>query len=91
MFLIDKIRQRFAKAERSVFHENVGDYQERLSRLTTSEYKVFMLLREGFTKKECSQRLNMKRRDVNSHMKRIYNKLHVSSLAELIVKYREAR
>ena len=89
MFLIDKIRKRFGKAEKAALHENTGACQERLSRLTTSEYKVFMLLREGFTKNECSQRLNMKRRDVNNHVKRIYSKLHVRALAELIVKYRE--
>ncbi|MDD2362076.1 MAG: LuxR C-terminal-related transcriptional regulator [Oscillospiraceae bacterium] len=89
--MIDKIRMKFNKAEKAALHENAEAYHERLSRLTTSEYKLFMLLREGFTKNECSQRLNMKRRDVNSHVKRIYSKLHVRSLAELIVKYREAR
>ena len=75
--------------EQTAFHENSGTYQERISLLTTSEYKVFMLLREGFKKNECSQRLDMKRGEVNSHVKRIYRKLNVGSLAELIVKYRD--
>ena len=88
MLLIDKIRKRFNKSERVALHENTEAYQEKLSRLTTSEYKVFMLLREGFTKKECSQRLNMKRRDVKDCAKSIYIKLGVKSLTELIVKYR---
>lgn len=88
MFLMDKIRKRFNKSERVALHENTEAYQEKLSRLTTSEYKVFMLLREGFTIKDCSQRLNMKRGEVRNYAKSIYLKLNVNSLTELIVKYR---
>lgn len=89
MFLFDKIRIKKSKADKTDFDENIGAYQQRLSLLTTMEYKTFMLLREGFSKKECSQRLNMKRSDVRVHFKAILNKLNVRSTAELIVKYRE--
>jgi DNA-binding CsgD family transcriptional regulator len=64
-------------------------YQKGLSALTITEHKVFMLLREGFSVSECSQRLNMKRRAVNRHVDGIYYKLNVTTTAELIVKYRE--
>lgn len=56
--------------------------------LTEEEYKVFMLLREGFTVKECSERLNMKRRVVRNNTKKIYRKLNIGTITELIVKYR---
>lgn len=89
MFLIDKIRMKFNKAKKTALHENTGAYQQRLSLLTTLEYRLFMLLYEGFSKEECSQRLNMKRSDVNKYVKSIYFKLNVRSTAELIVKYHE--
>lgn len=77
------------KAKGTALSESTGAYQQSLSLLTTSEYKVFMLLREGFSKKECSQRLNLKRGDMKNYMESIYRKLNVRSAAELIVKYRE--
>lgn len=89
MFLLDKIRMKLNRAKRSAINENTEAYQQRLSLLTTLEYKVFMLLREGFSKKECSQRLNMKRSGIKGCVESIYNKLNVMSIAELIVKYRE--
>ncbi len=89
MFWLDKIRMKKNRAEKTDPHGDVGAYQQRLSLLTTLEYKIFMLLREGFKTKECSQRLNLKRGDVRDCVKSIYRKLDVSSLAELIVKYHE--
>ena len=89
MSWIDKVRIKKERSEQPDLHDNIGAYQQRLSLLTTLEYKIFMLLREGFSTQECSQRLNMKRSDVKAHVNSIYSKLNVMSLAELIVKYRE--
>lgn len=89
MFFLKKIHMKFIKAKGSTLSENTEASLKRLSLLTTLEYKVFMLLREGFSKKECSQRLKMKRGDVENHVKSIYSKLNVRSAAELIVKYRK--
>lgn len=91
MFLIDKIRMIFYKAKTTPPLEDTEAHQQRLSLLTTPEYKIFMLLREGFSNKECSQRLNMRRGDINGHVKSIYSKLSVRSSAELIMKYHEDR
>ncbi|HOB37188.1 MAG TPA: LuxR C-terminal-related transcriptional regulator [Candidatus Avimonas sp.] len=74
---------------RQGFDNRCLDCRQRLSLLTSEEYGVFMLLREGFTKKECSQRLGLKSRQVKNLAKSVFNKLCVSSLAELIVNYRE--
>ena len=102
MCLIDRIREKLKKADpdKPKLAENseylgaslvkhTDAYQKGLSALTAIEYKVFMLLREGFSIRECSQRLNMKRRAVNRHVGGIYYKLNVTTTAELIVKYRE--
>lgn len=86
--MIDIFRMKCNRSENSTFHESVASKQEKILLLTTLEYKVFMLLREGFTKKECSQRLHMKRRDLIRQIKSVYRKLQVKSLAELIMKYR---
>lgn len=87
--MFDIIRKRSNKAKKTALHDNAGGHQLRLSLLTKHEYKVFMLLREGFSKKECSQRLNMKRSDLRVYVKTVLNKLDVGSSAELIVKYRD--
>ncbi|HBT63585.1 MAG TPA: hypothetical protein DEB10_02845 [Ruminococcaceae bacterium] len=89
MSWIDKIRMKKSRLGQPNLYENNGAYQQRLSLLTTLEYKIFMFLREGFSTEECSQRLNMKRSDVKAHVNSIYSKLNVISSAELIVKYRE--
>lgn len=91
MSWVDKLRMKKILPDEPALDENAHAYHQRLSLLTTLEYKVFMLLREGFTKKECSQRLNLKRGEVKDCTKSIYSKLDVSSLAELIVKYHEDR
>lgn len=89
MSWLDKLRMKKSGLEQPDLHENVHAYRQRLSLLTTLEYKIFMLLREGFSTKECSQRLNMKRGEVRGCAKSIYSKLNIRSLSELIVKYRE--
>ena len=71
--------------------DNVEAYRQRTKQLTIMEYKIFMLLREGFSVKECSQRLNMKRREVKIYLKSIFKKLKVRSLVQLIIEYREER
>lgn len=90
-WLIDKIRLRIRRPKQPDLHDNPEADSQRLSLLTTEEYKVFMLLREGFTEKECAQRLGLRRGEVKKRTKSIYRKLHVRSLAELIVKYHENR
>ncbi|MDD4546504.1 MAG: hypothetical protein PHR24_04340 [Oscillospiraceae bacterium] len=89
MFSIDKLRMKFNKNNKTTLLENPKPYQQRLSLLTALEYKIFMLLREGFSKKECSQRLDMKRGEIKRCVKIIHKKLNLKSSAELIVRYRE--
>ncbi|MDD4493692.1 MAG: LuxR C-terminal-related transcriptional regulator [Eubacteriales bacterium] len=90
MFWLGKIRIKVNNADDSPTNGHIGAYQEQLSLLNSTEYKVFMLLREGFLERECSQRLNMKRGDIRKIVKNIYTKLNVRNTAELIVNYRES-
>lgn len=85
----DKFRMRKKPPGQPNHKDNPHANQLRLSTLTTTELKVFMLMREGFTNKECAERLNMKQSEIKDTAKSIFRKLGVKSLAELIVKYRE--
>lgn len=102
MFFVDRFRKKTkAKTDKTMpINNQIGKVQRSLSEipgvcqkglavLTEQESKVFMLLREGFSVTECSQRLNIKRRDVNRRVAGIYHKLNVRTIAELIIKYRE--
>jgi len=86
--VFDKIRIKFNKVNKCAQSDNADAYKDNLTLLTQLEYKLYMLLREGFSKKECAQRLSMRRGDVKTHVKSIYYKLGVNSISELIVKYR---
>lgn len=62
-----------------------------LSRLTSREYDLYLLLLEGFTLKESANQLSIKYSTVNTHMSGIYKKLGVNSRAKLIINYRDMK
>lgn len=88
MFFLNRLLNKFNRPKNDENDKIL--ISQRLSTLTNQEYLVFMLLREGFSKDECSQRLGMKRSDINKHIKLIYRKLSVRTNAELIMIYKEA-
>lgn len=55
--------------------------------LTGRERDVLALLSEGLSDKEIATRLNVGYETVRSHMKHIYDKLHVHSRTEAVVKF----
>lgn len=55
--------------------------------LTSREEEVMQLLAEGYPAKEIAQRLSITADTVNAHLKRIYQKLHVHSRIEAVIKY----
>ncbi len=69
-------------------HE-VIDRKEKVELLTPREYELFNLLVEGFTLKECAEKLSIKYSTANTHMTGIYRKLEVKSRPELIIGYRD--
>ncbi|MDF2616716.1 MAG: Bacterial regulatory protein luxR family [Sedimentibacter sp.] len=64
---------------------------ERVSKLTPREYQLYLLLLEGYSLRECADRLNVKYPTANTHMTSTYKKLEVNTRAEFIIKYRDIR
>lgn len=56
-------------------------------RLTIREEEVLHLLAEGYAAKEIAHRLSISSGTVNNHLKHIYQKLHVRSRVEAVIKY----
>jgi DNA-binding NarL/FixJ family response regulator len=56
-------------------------------KLTRREEEIMQLLVVGCLSKEIADRLSIGLETVNSHLKHIYEKLHVRSRTEAVVKY----
>ena len=56
--------------------------------LADREREVLSLLSKGFLYKEIADQLGISTHTVNSHIRRIYEKLHVRSRAQAVAKYR---
>ncbi|MBK7290713.1 MAG: response regulator transcription factor [Chitinophagaceae bacterium] len=61
--------------------------QQQQNPLSEREQQVLELLAEGFSYKIVADKLSLSFHTVNSHTKKIYEKLHVSSLGEAIAYY----
>ena len=59
--------------------------------LTSREYELYLLLLDGFTLKECAEKLSIKYSTANTHMTAVYKKLNINSRAELIINYRDIK
>jgi len=75
----------------------VGFFQKETSRpaavplgvaLAEREREVLQLLAQGYLYKEIAERLGISAHTVNSHIRRIYEKLHVRSRGQAVAKYR---
>jgi DNA-binding NarL/FixJ family response regulator len=56
-------------------------------RLSTREEEVLILLSKGYSNKEIASQLSIGIETVGSHLKHIYEKLHVRSRAEAVARY----
>jgi len=56
-------------------------------RLTTREEEVLILLSKGYANKEIADQLSISAETVGSHLKHIYEKMHVRSRAEAVARY----
>jgi DNA-binding NarL/FixJ family response regulator len=61
--------------------------QEPAVHLTTREEEVLILLTKGYSNKEIAERLSLSVETIGSHLKHIYEKLHVRSRAEAVARY----
>ncbi len=55
--------------------------------LTTREEETLLLLTKGYSNKEIADKLNLSVETVRSHLKHIYEKMHVRSRAEAVAHY----
>lgn len=67
------------------FHES-GPQQNELAQLSTRELEIVNLLARGFLYKEIADQLGLKLGTVRTYIGRIYEKLHVRSRAEAMLK-----
>lgn len=62
-----------------------------IEKLTAREHEVLQLLSKGFLYKEISDQLGITLPTVKSHLRQIYEKLHVQTRTEAAVKFLAAR
>ena len=55
--------------------------------LTAREEETLVLLTKGYSNKEIADRLHLSIETVRSHLKNIYQKMHVRSRAEAVGRY----
>jgi DNA-binding NarL/FixJ family response regulator len=60
-------------------------------RLSAREEEVLILLSKGYSNKEIAERLSISVDTVGSHLKHIYEKMHVRSRAEAVARYMTTR
>jgi DNA-binding CsgD family transcriptional regulator len=68
------------------FHRR-GQSKQELEALTAREEEILKLLSEGKQSKEIADALEISVRTVSSHLRNIYEKLHVHSRAHAVVKF----
>jgi DNA-binding NarL/FixJ family response regulator len=71
------------------FHRPPAKAEETVH-LSKRETEILDLLSHGLANKEIADRLGLSIETVRVHLKRIYDKLHVHSRTEAVVKYRES-
>lgn len=74
---------RIAKKVIKTFQQNNTSSMESL--LSTRELEVLKLIEQGLSYTECASHLCISRHTVNSHIKKIYHKLHASNKAEALL------
>ncbi|MES2597501.1 MAG: response regulator transcription factor [Verrucomicrobiota bacterium] len=70
------------------FHQPAPAPASEVSTLAAREREVLYLLSKGYLYKEIGEQLEISTHTVNSHIRRIYEKLHVQSRSQAVAKYR---
>jgi DNA-binding NarL/FixJ family response regulator len=65
--------------------------REEAVHLSAREEEVLVLLSKGYSNKEIAERLTLSVETVGSHLKHIYEKMHVRSRAEAVARYMTTR
>lgn len=73
------------------FHPNGYPHRtggREVSTLAAREREVLYLLSKGYLYKEIGEQLDISTHTLNSHIRRIHEKLHVQSRSQAVAKYR---
>ena len=65
----------------------MGQAQEESANLSPREQEILQLLADSFLYKEIAERLGIGKETVRTHVRHIYDKLHVRTRTEAVVKY----
>ncbi len=65
--------------------------QEKIVGLSAREEEILILLTKGYSNKLIADQLNLSIDTVCSHLKHVYQKLHVNSRTEAVVRYMQSR
>jgi DNA-binding NarL/FixJ family response regulator len=77
-----EVARKVVQSFRKPAHETVVEAE-----LTSREEQILRLLAEGFVTKEIADKLGISFFTAQNHLKRIYEKLHVHSRTEAVIKY----
>ena len=68
------------------FHQ-MGDSTDAQENLTPREAEILQFLAEGYLYKEIAEKLSIGHETVRTHVRHIYDKLHVRTRTEAVVKH----
>jgi DNA-binding NarL/FixJ family response regulator len=93
---IREVRQGGAPMSREIARKVIGSFQEpvtmaaEVEELSPREREILELLAAGFPNKEIANRLGVSDNTVRWHLRHVYEKLHVRSRTEAVLKFRTA-
>ncbi len=68
-----------------------GKERDEMIKLSAREEETLLLLTKGYSNKEIANRLGLSIDTICSHLKHVYEKLHVRSRAEAVARYITSR
>lgn len=67
-------------------HEEIIDVAEQVKRLTSKQFRVLRLVRQGLMNKEIAKKLNVTEATVKAHISSIFKQFNVRSRTQILVK-----
>src|SRR5262249_2079519 len=94
---VREVRQGGAPMSREIARKGISSFQEPVAAaaeaegLSAGETDILELLAQGYSNKQIAARLGLTENTVRWHLWHVYNKLHVRSRTEAVLKYQSAR
>jgi len=94
---IHEVRQGGAPMSREIARKVIASFQEptvaaaHVEQLSPRELEILELLAEGHSNKQLAARLSLTESTVRWHLWHVYDKLHVRSRTEAVLKFQSAR